>query len=44
MPDEFVIGGRERGEEVEGDEGREAMGAECAGYHGLSEDLGFHSE
>ena len=39
-----VMGGRERGEEVKGNEGREAMGAECAGSHGLGEDLGFHSE
>ena len=39
-----VTGGRERGEEVEGNEGREATGAECAGSHGLGKDLGFHSE
>ena len=41
---EGVTGGRERGEEVEGNEGREATGAECEGSHGLGKDLGFHSE
>ena len=29
---------------MEGDEGREVMGAECAGPRGLSENLGFCSE
>ena len=40
----IAISFSKRGEEVEGNEGREAMAAECAGSHGLGEDLGFHSE